>query len=102
MVLITVIQTVNLIFNLTPDTIPQFQSIPARILLGLLLATCIVTLCGCTTSVRGRGHLGSMEAVTLFAPLVLSLGAWVQKKGEVDTESSLAELERARYKMKGA
>lgn len=102
MVLITVIQTINLIFNLTPDTIPQFHTIPERNLLGLLLATCVVTLYGCTFLVRGGGHWSSMEAVTLFAPLLVSLGAWVQKKGEVDTESSLAELERARYKMKGA
>jgi len=100
--IITVFQTVNLVFNLTPDTVPSFISIRYDYIQALCVATIFITLCGCTKFVRGRGSWNFEEGAALFSPLIVSLGAWMQKKGEVDTEAGLGELERARYKMKGA
>jgi hypothetical protein len=100
--LITIIQTINLISNVTPDTIPQFKSLPQEYIQALFVITAIITLGGCTTFVRGRGPWSTLEAIRLFVPIVVSVGAWMQKKGEVDTERSLGELDKARYRMKGA
>ena len=103
--LITIIQTINLISNITTDTIPQFKSFPQEYIQALLVITAItaiITLGGCTTFVRGRGPWSTLEATRLFLPIVVSVGAWMQKKGEVDTERSLEELNKARYRMKGA
>jgi len=100
--MITIVQTINLISNITPDTIPQFRSLPQEYIQALFVITTIFTLGGCTAFVRGRGPWSTLEAIRLFVPIVVSVGAWMQKKGEVDTERSLGELDKARYKMKGA
>jgi magnesium-transporting ATPase (P-type) len=100
--MITVVQTINLIFNITPDTIPQFRYLPQAYIQALFIITAIITLGGCTTFVRGRGPWSTLDAIRLFVPIVVSVGAWMQKKGEVDTERSLGELDKARYRMKGA
>jgi hypothetical protein len=96
------VQTINLISNITPDTIPQFNSLPQEYIQALFGITAIFTIGGCTTFVRGRGPWSTLEAIRLFVPIVVSVGAWMQKKGEVDTERSLGELVKARYRMKGA
>jgi hypothetical protein len=38
----------------------------------------------------------------LFLPLLVSVGAWLQKKEEAEMEDHLEMLERARYRMMGA
>jgi len=100
--LITLVQTINLISNITPDTIPQLKSLPQEYIKALFVITAILTLGGCTRFVRGHGAWSTLEAIKLFVPVVVSGGAWLQKKGEVDTERSLEELDKARYRMKGA
>jgi len=88
--------------NITTDTIPQFKSLPQEYIQALFVITTILTLGGCTTFARGRGPWSTLEAIRLFVPTVVSVGAWMQKKGEVDTERSLRDLDKARYRMKGA
>jgi len=100
--LITLAQTVNLISNMTPDTIPELKFLPQEYIKALFVITAILTLGGCTTFIRGHGAWSTLEAIRLFVPVVVSGGAWLQKKGEVDTERSLEELDQARYRMKGA
>ena len=100
--MITMVQMINLISNITPDTIPQFRSLPQEYIQALFVITTIFTLAGCTAFVRGRGPWSTLEAIRLFVSIVVSVGAWIQKKGEVDTERSFGELDKARYKMKGA
>ena len=100
--MITIIQTINLMSNITTDTIPQFKALPQEYFQALFVITTILTLGGCTTFVRGRGPWSTLEAIRLFVPIVVSVGAWMQKMGEVDTERSLRELDKARYRMKGA
>jgi len=100
--LITLVQIINLISNITPDTLPQLKSLPQEYIQALSVVTAILTLSGCTTFVRGHGPWSTLEAIRLFVPIVVSGGAWLQRKGEVDTERSLEELDQARYRMKGA
>lgn len=100
--LITLVQIINLISNITPDILPQIKALPQEYIQALSVITAILTLGGCTTFVRGHEPWSTLEAIRLFVPIVVSSGAWLQKKGEVDTERSLEELDKARYRMKGA
>ena len=95
-------QIINLIFNLSPDIVPQYQLVRTKYVQALLLATAVLTLCGCTPLVRGEGTWRIAETATLFAPLLVSFASCLMKRSEVDMENQLKELEGKRYKMKGA
>jgi hypothetical protein len=100
--IIIVGQMINLVFNLSSDTVPQFRVVRMEHVQALLIATAILTLCGCTSLVRGKGMWSMLEATVLFPPLLVSFGSWVLKRSELDMENQLQELEGKRYRMKGA
>ena len=100
--LITLVQIINLISNITPDTLPQIKALPQEYIQALSVITAILTLVSRTTFIRGHGPWSTLDTIRLLVPVVVSGGAWLQRKGEVDTERSLEELDKARYRMKGA
>jgi hypothetical protein len=95
-------QMINLVFNLSSDTVSQFRVVRIEHVQALLVATAILTLCGCTSLVRGNEIWSMLEATVLFPPLLVSFGSWVLKRSELDMENQLKDLEGKRYKMKGA
>lgn len=100
--LISLCQHINLFLNISPETVPDFRQIRLETIQRLLLATTVMTICGCTQYVRGKRQWNAVEGAMLFLPLLVSFGSWMQKKGEADAEDQLKELEGKRYKMKGA
>jgi hypothetical protein len=60
------------------------------------------TLLGLTGTIKGEGEWNTSDWCLHVLPIIVCAGGWMQKKSEVDTANGLAELEKAKYTMKGA
>jgi hypothetical protein len=91
-----------LVCNLSPNTVPLFSGFRLQTIRSFLLVVGMLTLYGSTGTVKGDGEWTTADWCLHTLPALVCFGGWLQKKGEVETATGLAELEKSKYQMKGA